>query len=96
MAKYDEKLLRLAATRLITAGEIGKIVGCYGPDAVTRLRGRRDLRVTVVGTTPHSGERRGGPNKLYKIDKVSIIKGPYCCGYCEMQRQLERESNGTS
>lgn len=96
MAKYDAKLLRLSATRPITADEIGKIVGCHGPDAVTRLRGRRDLRVSVVGTVPHPGERRGGPNKLYTINKITIIKGPYCCGYCDMQRQLERESNGRS
>lgn len=88
MAVYDDKLVQISAVRPMTTDQIGEIVGCNGFDALTRLRGRRDLRVTLTGTLPHNGKRRGGPSKLYKIEKVQVFKGPYCCGYCEQQRQL--------
>jgi len=86
MARYDNKLFKIATTRPMTAAEIGEIVGCYSADALTRLRARKDIRVAVVGRLPHNGQQ-GPPKKLYKIEKVTPVRGAYCCGYCEIQRQ---------
>lgn len=92
MAQYDDKLFRKAAIGPLTAAEVGKIVGCYSADALTRLRTRRDVRVTIVGHLPRENGRQGPAKKLYKIeriDKSARVNGPYCCGYCEQQRQLD-------
>lgn len=83
MASYDKKLLRESADHPLTAKRIGEILGCYGPDAVTRLRARRSVRVTVVGET--MGDN-GYSKKLYRVESVQSMRGPYCCGYCEQQR----------
>lgn len=81
MAQYDNRLIKTTADHPVTAEEIGEIVGCYGPDAVTRLRNRRDLRVLTVGEV--AGKAR--PRKLYKVERITNTA--YCCGYCEQVRQ---------
>lgn len=89
MAYYDDRLMRaMAAKGKLTATQIGEIVGCYSADALTRLRARRNMRVTIVGTFSPNG--RGARRKLYVIEKVppaNVVKGAYCCGFCERQRQ---------
>lgn len=82
MASYDLKLFKEAAKGPLTAKQIGEIMGCYSADALTRLRARRSVRVTVVAEF----SRFRGPRKLYKIEKVQPVNGAYCCGYCERQR----------
>lgn len=91
MAHYDDKLFKRAAAGPLTADEIGSIVGCYAADAVTRLRNRRDIRVTVVGHLSRRQGQMGPAKKLYRIERAKPITGPYCCGYCEQQRQLDAE-----
>lgn len=72
MATYDDALVEASADHPITVTEIGEIVGCNGFDALTRLRGRRDLRVVTVGQMPHNG-KRGPSRKLYRIEKVQVF-----------------------
>jgi hypothetical protein len=91
MAHYDHKLLKEASAGSLTAARIGQIVGCYSADALTRLRVRKDIPVTIVGKLPPDGS--GPPRKLYKIEKVIPVSGAYCCGYCEQQRQLDKEDD---
>ena len=71
---YDERLLALSAEHPLTADEIGAIVGCYGPDAVTRLRQRKTLAVKIVGSVPaaSSGHRK----KLYRVERSETGKEP--------------------
>lgn len=64
---YDDDLMQRAAKGPITAEETGKIMHCYGPDAITRLRGRRDLVVEIVGEIPVP---KGPAKKLYQITEV--------------------------
>lgn len=90
---YEKKLLAISNTRGLTADEIGSIMNGYGPDCVTRLRARKDMRVEIVG------ERNGvtgRPKKLYKVYKVDPIRGAYCCGYCQMQRNLASSASTSS
>lgn len=91
MAHYDDKLLQAMAQKgKLTAVEIGEIVGCYPADALTRLRARRNMRVMIVGTFSPNG--RGPRRKLYTVERVTPanrIRGAYCCGYCEQQRQTD-------
>lgn len=88
MADYDKQLLRESVDHPLTADRIGELVGCYGPDAVTRLRNRKDLRVSVVSIGVGSNHRK----RLYRVYHAPPIRGPYCCGYCERQRQLDAKS----
>jgi hypothetical protein len=90
MAHYDGKLLKACATGPLTSVEIGKIVGCYGVDAVTRLRGQKDLRVTIVGHL-FGDDHRGPSRKLYRVEKIGHVSRAYCCGYCEKQRQINAQ-----
>lgn len=69
MAHYDNTLIKRSAETPMTAEEIGEVVGCYGPDAVTRLRARKTLRVSIVGTVPSGGYRK----KLYRVEKVETV-----------------------
>ena len=85
MGRYDDKLFKEAAKGPLSAQQIGEIVGCYPADALTRLRARTSVRVTVVAELPNYR----GPRKLYKIERAVPIKGPYCCGYCDQQRRAD-------
>lgn len=61
MREWVEQLLRLDK---FTASAAGQIAGCYGPDAITRLRQNPRLTVEIVG------EFRGKKNvkrKLYRV-----------------------------
>lgn len=84
MNACEDKLIKMSAQRPLTAREIGEVMNVYGPDAVTRLRGRKHLQVTVIGKKRN---KEGYSNKLYKVQRV--LNSAYCCGYCEQQRQLE-------
>lgn len=64
---YDHRLLQRSVDHPLTADEIGEIVGCYGPDAVTRLRQRKTLAVKIVGTQRKNG--KGPAKKLYRIER---------------------------
>lgn len=77
----------------VTADAIAAVLEIHWPsDAVTRLRGRKGLRVTVVGTVPRSANRPGPAKKLYRIEKADAVPiVPDCCGYCRLER-IGRES----
>lgn len=66
-AWYDKKLFEEAAKGPLTADEIGMILKGLGSDAVTRLRARRSVSVTIVGTVPG---RKGRKRRLYKVERV--------------------------
>lgn len=70
MGWYDEALLARAAKGPMTAAEIGLILKGFGPDAVSRLRSRRDLEVVIVGTVSQS-DHKGPARKLYQVEKRS-------------------------
>lgn len=54
----------------MTADEIGDIVGCYPADAVTRLRARRNVNVTIVGYLPRQDGQRGPQKRLYQVERT--------------------------
>lgn len=49
----------------LTATEIGKIVGCYGPDAVTRAR-LSGLHIVITGKAPRKYSKGPAP-RLYAL-----------------------------
>ena len=65
---YDRELFKIAADHPMTSEEIGQVLGCYGPDAVTRLRCRKDLRVTVADKVSNGG---GRAKNRYKIERIA-------------------------
>lgn len=84
---YTPRLLSESAQRPLTATRIAELIGSnHGPSAVNRLRSRKDLRVIVIGQLPDSRE------KLYRVVQVSPVSGPYCCGWCERERQRNNGS----
>lgn len=56
----------LLGREMFTSTEAGDLIGRYGPDALTRLRNDKGLRLIVVGQL---AETRGRP-KLYRLERV--------------------------
>lgn len=58
----------LLARDSFTAKDAGLLAGCYGQDAITKLRARRDVTVGVVGDDGSSYKR-----KIYRLRKRSAV-----------------------
>lgn len=63
MSEWVEQLLRLDK---FTASAAGQIAGCYGPDAISRMRQNSRLDVEIVG------EFRGKKNAKRKLYRVRL------------------------
>lgn len=58
-----------------TAKAAGEIAGCYGPDAITRLKGCPDVKVEVLGD--FLGLDNKGLVKPYKLYHAARINGEF-------------------